>query len=174
MMMMMGGMFDTNRDDRVMLPISMCVRELEEREKQKDDEIVLKTMKWNGKSRDLREVRLVKTSGEREERWLEQRSKGGKKWNEETREWIEEIIQDLLRKWDHQTHHHQETQWSLSTTLCWRNDWWSGREWKEGKKKEGGQGMEVIEKTRWEGDKMIVVQWWYNMKWEWGGNEREV
>ena len=24
--------------------------------------------------------------------------------------------------------------------------------------KEGGQGMEVIEKTRWEGDKTVVVQ----------------
>ena len=33
-----------------------------------------------------------------------------RKWNEETRKWIEEIIQDLSRKWDHQTHHHQETQ----------------------------------------------------------------
>ena len=55
-------------------------------------------MKWNGKSRDLREVRLVKTSGERLERWLEERLEGGRKWNEETREWIEEIIQDMSRK----------------------------------------------------------------------------
>lgn len=40
----------------------------------------------------------MKTSGEREERWLEWRLEGGRKWNEETREWIEEIIQDLSRK----------------------------------------------------------------------------
>ena len=46
----------------------------------------------------MREVRLVKTSGEREERWLELRSEGGRKWNEETREWTEEIIQDMSRK----------------------------------------------------------------------------
>ena len=46
----------------------------------------------------MREVRVVKTSGEREERWLESRSEGGRKWNEETREWIEEIIQRFLRK----------------------------------------------------------------------------
>ena len=46
----------------------------------------------------MREVRLVKTSGEREERWLEERLEGGRKWNEETREWTEEIIQDLSRK----------------------------------------------------------------------------
>ena len=43
-------------------------------------------------------MRLVKTSGEREERWLEPRFKGRRKWNEETREWIEEIIQDMSRK----------------------------------------------------------------------------
>ena len=55
-------------------------------------------MKRDGKSRDLREVRLVKTSGEREERRLESRPEGGRKWNEETREWIEEIIQDFSRK----------------------------------------------------------------------------
>ena len=52
-------------------------------------------MKWK---RALREVRLVKTSGEREERWLEERLEGGRKWNEETREWTEEIIQDMSRK----------------------------------------------------------------------------
>ena len=46
----------------------------------------------------MRELRLVKTSGEREERWLELRSVGGRKWNEETREWTEEIIQDMTRK----------------------------------------------------------------------------
>ena len=46
----------------------------------------------------MREVRLVKTSGEREERRLMPRSEGGRKWNEETREWTEEIIQDLPRK----------------------------------------------------------------------------
>ena len=39
--------------------------------KQEDDGIISKTMKCDGKSRDLREMRLVKTSGEREERWLE-------------------------------------------------------------------------------------------------------
>ena len=39
--------------------------------KQENDGIVSKTMKVNGKPRVLREVRLVKTSGEREERWLE-------------------------------------------------------------------------------------------------------
>ena len=39
----------------------------------------------------------MKTSGEREERWLERISKGGKKWNEETREWMEEIMQDMSR-----------------------------------------------------------------------------
>ena len=46
----------------------------------------------------MREVRLVKTSGEREEILLELRFEGGRKWNEETREWIEEIIQGLSRK----------------------------------------------------------------------------
>ena len=46
----------------------------------------------------MRDVRLVKTLGEREERWLELRAKGGRKWNEETREWIEEIIKDMPRK----------------------------------------------------------------------------
>ena len=44
----------------------------------------------------MREVRLMKTSGEREEKWLEAKSEEG--GNEETREWIEEIIQELLRK----------------------------------------------------------------------------
>ena len=43
-------------------------------------------------------MRLVKISGEREERWLELRSEGERKWNEETREWTEEIIQDMSRK----------------------------------------------------------------------------
>ena len=33
MMMMEGGMIDTNRYDGVMFPISMCVRELELRSK---------------------------------------------------------------------------------------------------------------------------------------------
>ncbi len=51
-------------------------------------------------------MRLVKTTEEMEERWLEQRSEGGRKWNEEMREWIGKMIQDLLRKKDHQTHHH--------------------------------------------------------------------
>ena len=55
-------------------------------------------MKWDRKSRDLREVRLMKTSEEREERWLELRLQGKRKWNEETREWMEEIIQELSRK----------------------------------------------------------------------------
>ena len=54
-------------------------------------------MRWEIK-RVWREVRLVKTSGEREERWLELRPEGGRKWNEETREWIKGIIQDLSRK----------------------------------------------------------------------------
>ena len=45
-----------------------------------------------------REVRLVKASGEREEKRLEERPEGGRKWNEETREWIEEIIQGFSRK----------------------------------------------------------------------------
>ena len=40
----------------------------------------------------------MKTSGKMEEKWLEARSEGGRKWNEETREWIEEIIQDMSRK----------------------------------------------------------------------------
>ena len=40
----------------------------------------------------------MKTSGEREERWLESRFEGGRKWNEETMEWTKEIIQDLSRK----------------------------------------------------------------------------
>ena len=66
--------------------------------KQEDDGIVSKTMKRDVKSRFLREVRLVKTSGEREERWLVARFEEGRKWNEETREWIEEIIQDMSRK----------------------------------------------------------------------------
>ena len=46
----------------------------------------------------MREVRLVKTSGEREERWLELRPDRGRKWNEEMREWKEEIVQGLSRK----------------------------------------------------------------------------
>ena len=46
----------------------------------------------------MREVRLVKTSGEREERWLTPIFDGEMKWNEETREWTEEIIQDFSRK----------------------------------------------------------------------------
>ena len=46
----------------------------------------------------MREVRLVKTSGEREERWLESSLEEGRKWNEETREWTEEIIQEMPRK----------------------------------------------------------------------------
>ena len=69
-----------------------------EDKKQEDDGIVSKTMKWNGKSRDLREVRLVKTSGEREERWFESNPVGDMKRNEETRKWIEGIIQDKSRK----------------------------------------------------------------------------
>ena len=40
----------------------------------------------------------MKTSGEREERWLEPRPEGGRKWNEETRKWTEEIIQELSKK----------------------------------------------------------------------------
>ena len=40
----------------------------------------------------------MKTSGERDERRLEERLGGGRKLNEETREWIEEIIQDISRK----------------------------------------------------------------------------
>ena len=40
----------------------------------------------------------MKTSGEREERWLESRPEEGRKWNEETREWIEGIVQELTRK----------------------------------------------------------------------------
>ena len=40
----------------------------------------------------------MKTSGEREERWFSERPEGGRKWNEEAREWIEEIIQDMSRK----------------------------------------------------------------------------
>ena len=46
----------------------------------------------------MREVRLVKTSRERKERWLELRPEEERKWNEETREWTEEIIQDMSRK----------------------------------------------------------------------------
>ena len=33
-----------------------------------------------------------------------------------------------------------------------------GENEREGKMKEGGQGMKVIEKTRWEGDKTVVVE----------------
>ena len=40
----------------------------------------------------------MKISGENEERWLELRLERGRKWNEETREWTEEIIQDISRK----------------------------------------------------------------------------
>ena len=65
----------------------------------------------------MREVRLVKTSEEREERWLEWRSEEGRKWNEEMKEWIGKMIQDMTRKKDHQTHHHQEIQLSLSTRM---------------------------------------------------------
>ena len=43
-------------------------------------------------------MRLVKTSGEREERWLDSRTEGGRKRSEETREWKEEIIQEMPRK----------------------------------------------------------------------------
>ena len=60
----------------------------------------------------------MKTSGEREERWLSSRPEGERKWNEEIREWIEEIIQDMSRKQDHQTHHHQEIQESLISRMC--------------------------------------------------------
>ena len=66
----------------------------------------------------MREVRLVKTTEEREERWLKERVEGGRKWNEKTREWIEKMIQDLSRKKDHQTYHHQEIQLSLSAKMC--------------------------------------------------------
>ena len=66
----------------------------------------------------MREVRLVKTREEREMRWLELRPEGGREWNEEMREWIEKRIQDLSRKKEHQTHHHQEIQLSLSTRMC--------------------------------------------------------
>ena len=41
---------------------------------------------------------MVKTSGEREERRLKLKLEGGRKWNEETREWTEEIIQDMSKK----------------------------------------------------------------------------
>ena len=40
----------------------------------------------------------MKASREREEMWLESRLEGVRKWNEETREWMEEIIQDMSRK----------------------------------------------------------------------------
>ena len=40
--------------------------------------------------------RPLKTPEEREERWLEAKSEEG--GNEETREWIEEIVQDSSRK----------------------------------------------------------------------------
>jgi len=50
------------------------------------------------RDRDSRDVRLVKTSGEREERRLKLRFDEGRKCNEETREWIEENIQELPRK----------------------------------------------------------------------------
>ena len=66
----------------------------------------------------MREVRLVKTTEEREERWLENRPEEVRKWNEEMREWIGKMIQDLSRKKDHQTHHHQEIQLSLSARMC--------------------------------------------------------
>ena len=46
----------------------------------------------------MREVRLMKTSGEREERWLDSSLEEGRKRDEETREWIEEVIQILSRK----------------------------------------------------------------------------
>ena len=46
--------------------------------KKDDDGIVSRIMRLNGKLRDLREVRLVKTSGEREERQLRSRPEGGK------------------------------------------------------------------------------------------------
>ena len=57
-----------------------------EDKKQEDDGIISKTMKWDGKSSELREVRLVKTSGEKEERWLE------------SSEWKNELI-DKKGKW---------------------------------------------------------------------------
>ena len=60
----------------------------------------------------------MKTTEEREKRWLELRPEGGRKWNEEMREWIGKMIQDLTRKKDHQTHHHQEIQLSLNSSLC--------------------------------------------------------
>ena len=67
-------------------------------------------------------MRLVKTTEEREERWLEERTEEGRKWNEEMREWIGKMIQGMSRKKEHQTHHHQEIQLSLSTRVCWKND----------------------------------------------------
>ena len=60
----------------------------------------------------------MKTTEEREERWLEEISEEGRKWNEEMRKCIGEMIQDLSRKKDHQTHHHQEIQLSLSARMC--------------------------------------------------------
>ena len=60
----------------------------------------------------------MKTTEEREERWLEERLEEEMKWNEEMKEWIGKMIQDLSRKKDHQTHHHQEIQLSLSASMC--------------------------------------------------------
>ena len=60
----------------------------------------------------------MKTTEEREERWLEERPEGGRKWNEEMKEWIGEMIQEFSGKKDHQTHHHQEIQLSLSASMC--------------------------------------------------------
>ena len=56
----------------------------------------------------------MKTTEERDERLLESRYEGRRKWNEEMRECIGKMIQDMTRKKDHQTHHHQEIQLSLS------------------------------------------------------------
>ncbi len=49
----------------------------------------------NGKERELSLLRFENRLEEREERLLEPRLKKG---NEETREWIEKIIQDMSRK----------------------------------------------------------------------------
>ena len=87
---------------------------------------------------------------------MEQRNER-RKGNEETREWIEEIIQDFPKKLEHQTHHHQETRWSLSQVRV--EEMIDGVEENEREEmKEGGQGMEVIEKTKLEGDKSVVVE----------------
>ncbi len=58
-------------------------------------------------------------------------------------------------------------------------DWWKGKwRWLErGIDEWDGERCEFVEtweQSRCERVKMVVVQWWLNVEWEWEGNERKV